>query len=121
MTFFTKKPDIDAHLSSAPKVAILREEGSNCDREMSAAFFMVGFDVADVTVTDLSSGAASLDYFQGLVFAGGFSYSDVLGAARGWAATLLYNEKISAQMGRFRARAGTFALGCCNGAQLMTL
>lgn len=68
---------------SAPRVAVLREEGSNGDREMSAAFYTAGFQVHDVTMTDLVSGDVTLDLFQGIAFVGGFSYADVLGSAKG--------------------------------------
>ncbi|PAV80157.1 hypothetical protein WR25_19946 [Diploscapter pachys] len=104
----------------APKVAILREEGSNGDREMAAVFRMAGFNVFDVTMTDLLGGLR-LDQFRGIAFVGGFSYADVLGSAKGWAAAVLYNEKIRHEFDRFRTRSDTFSFGVCNGCQLMTL
>ncbi|PAV77155.1 hypothetical protein WR25_17366 [Diploscapter pachys] len=104
----------------APKVAILREEGSNGDREMAAVFRMAGFNVFDVTMTDLLGGFR-LDQFRGIAFVGGFSYADVLGSAKGWAAAVLYNEKIRHEFDRFRTRSDTFSFGVCNGCQLMTL
>ncbi|KAH9424854.1 hypothetical protein DERP_012341 [Dermatophagoides pteronyssinus] len=113
--------NIDSHITSAPKVAVLREEGINGDREMIASFFMVGFDVVDITVTDLIDQAVNLDHFRGLIFPGGFSYADVLGSARGWAATLKYNSNVEAQLQRFKHRNDTFSLGVCNGCQLMAL
>ncbi|XP_064256733.1 LOW QUALITY PROTEIN: phosphoribosylformylglycinamidine synthase-like [Passer domesticus] len=104
-----------------PRVAVLREEGSNGDREMAAAFAMAGFQVWDVTTQDLCSGSASLDGFRGLVFVGGFSYADVLGSAKGWAASIRFNPKVRAELERFRTRPDTFSLGVCNGCQLMAL
>ncbi|XP_062368155.1 phosphoribosylformylglycinamidine synthase [Cinclus cinclus] len=104
-----------------PRVVVLREEGSNGDREMAAAFAMAGFQVWDVTTQDLCSGSASLDGFRGLVFVGGFSYADVLGSAKGWAASVRFNPKVRAVLERFRTRPDTFSLGVCNGCQLMAL
>ena len=89
---------IDNHISNAPRVVVLREEGTNGDREMIASLYMVGFEVADVTVTDLISESINLDQFRGVIFPGGFSYADVLGSARGWAATLKFNSKVEAQL-----------------------
>lgn len=117
-TFFV---DIDSHITSAPRVVVLREEGINGDREMIASLYMVGFEVADVTVTDLIAETITLDQFRGVIFPGGFSYADVLGSARGWAATLKFNGKVEAQLERFKRRADTFSLGVCNGCQLMAL
>lgn len=113
--------DVDSRISKATKVAVLREEGINGDREMIASLFMVGFDVADVTVTDLVNQTIDLSQFKGLVFPGGFSYADVLGSARGWAASLLYNQNVKLQLQRFKEREDTFSLGVCNGCQLMAL
>ena len=76
-----------------PKVAILREEGSNGDREMTSAFFAAGFEPWDVTMSDLLSGKATLDGFRGLVFVGGFSYADVLDSAKGWAGIIRFNDR----------------------------
>ncbi|XP_030826570.1 LOW QUALITY PROTEIN: phosphoribosylformylglycinamidine synthase-like, partial [Camarhynchus parvulus] len=106
-----------------PRVAVLREEGSNGDREMAAAFAMAGFQVWDVTTQDLCSGSASLDGFRGLVFVGGFSYADVLGSAKGWAASVLFNGRVRSELERFRTRRtpSAWALGVCNGCQLMAL
>ncbi|XP_029462717.1 phosphoribosylformylglycinamidine synthase [Rhinatrema bivittatum] len=104
-----------------PLVAVLREEGSNGDREMAACLFMAGFEVWDVTMQDLCSGDVTLDVFRGLVFVGGFSYADVLGSAKGWAASVLYNAAVRAQFKAFKQRTDTFSLGVCNGCQLMAL
>uniref|UniRef100_A0A4W3JTM2 Phosphoribosylformylglycinamidine synthase n=1 Tax=Callorhinchus milii TaxID=7868 RepID=A0A4W3JTM2_CALMI len=105
----------------SPRVAVIREEGSNGDREMAAALYMAGFEVWDVTMTDVCHGSITLDMFRGLVFVGGFSYADVLGSAKGWAATVLYNPRARAQFGSFRSRTDTFSLGVCNGCQLLAL
>ena len=113
--------DIDNHFKSAPKVAVIREEGTNGDREMIASLFMVGFEVADVTITDIFKGNLTLEAFRGLIFPGGFSYADVLGSARGWAATMKFNKIIERQLKGFRSRNDTFSLGVCNGCQLMAL
>ncbi|XP_060112179.1 phosphoribosylformylglycinamidine synthase [Heteronotia binoei] len=105
----------------APRVAVLREEGSNGDREMVAAFLMAGFQVWDLNMEDLCSGEMSLDSFRGLVFVGGFSYADVLGSAKGWAASVTFNPRARAQFQAFHRRKDTFSLGVCNGCQLMAL
>jgi phosphoribosylformylglycinamidine synthase len=102
-------------------VAILREEGSNGDREMASAFFHAGFDVWDITMTDLLAGTATLDDFRGLAFVGGFSYADVLDSAKGWAGVIRFNEVLFEQFRRFSERPDTFSLGVCNGCQLMAL
>ncbi|KFO18866.1 phosphoribosylformylglycinamidine synthase [Fukomys damarensis] len=107
--------------SSSPRVAILREEGSNGDREMADAFHLAGFEVWDVTMQDLCSGAIGLDTFRGVAFVGGFSYADVLGSAKGWAAAVTFNSKARAELSRFRKRPDTFSLGVCNGCQLLAL
>ncbi|XP_061211324.1 phosphoribosylformylglycinamidine synthase [Neopsephotus bourkii] len=104
-----------------PRVAVLREEGSNGDREMAAAFLMAGFQVWDVTTQDLCSGSATLDGFRGLVFVGGFSYGDVLGSAKGWAAAVRFHPRARGALERFRQRPDTFSLGVCNGCQLLAL
>ncbi|CAN8032607.1 unnamed protein product [Ixodes persulcatus] len=103
------------------RVAVLREEGVNSDREMAASFFNAGFEAWDVTMSDLLRGSVTLDQFRGLVFPGGFSYADVLGSARGWAAGLLFHEKLAAQLATFKDRPDTFSFGICNGCQLMAL
>ncbi|CAG2101168.1 unnamed protein product [Medioppia subpectinata] len=114
--------NIDNHFKSAPRVAVIREEGINGDREMIASLYMAGFEVADVTITDiLNKRLLTLDAFRGLIFPGGFSYADVLGSARGWAATMKFNDTIEVQLKRFISRNDTFSLGVCNGCQLMAL
>jgi phosphoribosylformylglycinamidine synthase len=104
-----------------PKVAVVREEGSNSDREMSSAFHMAGFEVWDVAMSDLMAGALSLEGFKGLAFPGGFAYADVLDSAKGWAGTIRYNPALLDQFQRFRNRPDTFSLGICNGCQLLAL
>uniref|UniRef100_A0A0A9YYE3 Phosphoribosylformylglycinamidine synthase n=2 Tax=Lygus hesperus TaxID=30085 RepID=A0A0A9YYE3_LYGHE len=104
-----------------PKVAVLREEGSNGDREMAASLLMAGFDVWDVTTQDLIDGSITMDEFRGVIFPGGFSYADVLGSAKGWAACLLFNQELKQQFDSFFKRSDTFSLGVCNGCQLMAL
>ncbi|XP_062608746.1 phosphoribosylformylglycinamidine synthase-like isoform X1 [Saccostrea cucullata] len=104
-----------------PKVAVLREEGSNSDREMAAVLHMAGFEVWDVNMEDLCSEQINLDQFRGLVFVGGFSYADVCGSAKGWAATALFNQSVREQLLKFKERPDTFSLGVCNGCQLMAL
>jgi phosphoribosylformylglycinamidine synthase len=107
--------------SDKPKVAVIRQEGSNGDREMISAFHAAGFEVFDVHVNDLLAETVALDAFQGIVFVGGFSYADVLDSAKGWAAVLKYNPSVLAQLEAFKARPDTFSLGVCNGCQLMAL
>jgi phosphoribosylformylglycinamidine synthase len=104
-----------------PKAAVIREEGSNGDREMTSAFYQAGFDVYDVTMTDLLDGEASLKDFKGIAFVGGFSYADVLDSAKGWAGVIRFNKKIYEQFRSFYDRKDTFSLGVCNGCQLMAL
>ncbi|KAL4565824.1 hypothetical protein LXL04_029930 [Taraxacum kok-saghyz] len=104
-----------------PKVAVIREEGSNGDREMSAAFFASGFEPWDVTMSDLLNGSISLDNFNGIVFVGGFSYADVLDSAKGWAGSIRFNPSVLKQFRDFYNRKNTFSLGVCNGCQLMAL
>lgn len=87
-----------------------------------ASLYQAGFEVADVTVTDiLGRRGLNLESFRGLVFPGGFSFADVLGSARGWAASLQFNQTISEQLQRFKNRPNTFSLGVCNGCQLLAL
>ncbi|XP_011912786.1 PREDICTED: phosphoribosylformylglycinamidine synthase [Cercocebus atys] len=105
----------------SPRVAILREEGSNGDREMADAFHLAGFEVWDVTMQDLCSGAIGLDTFRGVAFVGGFSYADVLGSAKGWAAAVTFHPLAGGELRRFRKRPDTFSLGVCNGCQLLAL
>ena len=104
-----------------PRVAILRDEGSNSDREMSSAFYLAGFEPWDVCMNDLLSGRISLDGFRGLAAVGGFSYADVPESAKGWAATILFNDRLKQQFDAFYERPDTFSLGVCNGCQLFGL
>ncbi len=121
---FTPMPTPPAILnaSSKPAVAIVREEGSNGDREMTSAFFAAGFEPWDVTTSDLLSGTIALDHqFRGVVFVGGFSYADVLDSAKGWAGVIRFNDGLRTQFDTFYNRPDTFSLGVCNGCQLMAL
>jgi phosphoribosylformylglycinamidine synthase len=104
-----------------PEVAILREEGSNGDREMTSAFYQAGFSPWDITMTDLINGRMTLDRFRGLVAVGGFSYADVPESAKGWGAAIRFNEKLREMFGNFYSRPDTFSLGVCNGCQLFAL
>lgn len=108
-------------IATKPSVAVLREEGSNGDREMAASLHMAGFEVWDVTTQDLLNGNITMDRFRGVVFPGGFSFADVLGSAKGWAACLMFNQGIKSQFDSFVRRSDTFSLGVCNGCQLMAL
>src|SRR5574343_924148 len=103
-----------------PKVAILREQGVNSQFEMAAAFEKAGFDPFDVHMSDLQSGRVQLADFKGLAACGGFSYGDVLGAGQGWAKSILFNDALRAQFAAFFQRQDTFALGVCNGCQMMS-
>ncbi len=102
-------------------VAMLREEGSNGDREMAAAFLAAGFEPWDVAMSDLLSGRVTLDRFRGVVAVGGFAYADVLDAAKGWAGSIRFNHDLWAQFEAFLDRPDTFSLGVCNGCQLLAL
>ena len=103
-----------------PRVAILREQGVNGHVEMAAVFHRAGFDARDVHMSDLLSGRVMLSDFRGLVACGGFSYGDVLGAGEGWAKTILYNAALRDAFSAFFARPDTFALGVCNGCQMLS-
>jgi phosphoribosylformylglycinamidine synthase len=103
-----------------PKIAILREQGVNGQVEMAAAFERAGFAPYDVHMSDLQSRRVALTDFSGLVACGGFSYGDVLGAGQGWAKSILFNDQLRAEFEAFFARSGTFALGVCNGCQMMS-
>ncbi len=120
---FTPRPTSAAILAkpNKPKVAILRDEGSNSDREMSAAFYAAGFEPWDITMTDLLAGKITLDAFRGLAAVGGFSYADVPESAKGWAATIKFNQKLADMFLAFYDRPDTFSLGICNGCQLFAL
>ncbi len=104
---------------SGVRAAIIREKGVNGDREMAYSLFLAGFDVKDVHMTDLMSGRETLDDVQMIVFCGGFSNSDVLGSAKGWASGFKWNEKARTTLERFYSRPDTLSLGICNGCQLM--
>jgi len=109
------KPDFSG---ARPKAAVIREKGSNSEREMANALFLAGFDVKDVHMTDLISGREDLTGVQMIAAVGGFSNSDVLGSAKGWAGAFLYNEKANKALKDFFAREDTLSLGVCNGCQL---
>lgn len=101
------------------KAAIIREKGTNGEREMAYSLYLAGFDVKDVMMTDLISGRETLEDINMIVFCGGFSNSDVLGSAKGWAGAFLFNPKAKAALDAFYARKDTLSLGICNGCQLM--
>ncbi len=105
--------------TSGLKAAIIREKGTNGEREMAYALYLAGFDVKDVTMTDLINGEETLEDINFIVFCGGFSNSDVLGSAKGWAGGFLYNEKAHNALTNFYKREDTLSLGICNGCQLM--
>ena len=109
----------DRRTSSGIRAAIIREKGTNGEREMAYALYLAGFDVKDVMMTDLISGRETLEDINLIVFCGGFSNSDVLGSAKGWAGAFLYNPKAKEALDRFYARKDTLSLGICNGCQLM--
>jgi phosphoribosylformylglycinamidine synthase len=115
------EPDIYRDRQGVPKVAILRERGTNGDREMASAFFLAGFEVWDITMTDLLAERISLDDFRGLIFPGGFSFADVMDASKGWSGVIRFNERLAEQFERFYCRPDTFSFGVCNGCQLMAL
>lgn len=118
-THFTgKKPVID-NSKPRPKAAIIREKGSNSEREMANAMYLAGFDVKDVHMTDLISGRENLEDIQFIGAVGGFSNSDVLGSAKGWAGAFLYNEKAKTALDNFFKREDTLSVGICNGCQLL--
>ncbi|EPP4298281.1 phosphoribosylformylglycinamidine synthase, partial [Vibrio navarrensis] len=103
-----------------PKMAILREQGVNSHVEMAAAFDRAGFDAVDIHMSDILTGQAVLDEYQGLVACGGFSYGDVLGAGEGWAKSVLFNAQAREQFEQFFNRQDTFSLGVCNGCQMLS-
>jgi phosphoribosylformylglycinamidine synthase len=109
----------DRREDSGLKAAVIREKGTNSEREMAYAFWLAGFDVKDVTMTDLITGRETLEDVNVIAFCGGFSNSDVLGSAKGWAGAFLYNPKAKAALDNFYAREDTLSLGVCNGCQLM--
>jgi phosphoribosylformylglycinamidine synthase len=115
--FTGQLPVIDVN-TPKPKAAIIREKGSNSEREMANAMYLAGFDVKDVHMTDLISGRETLEDIQFIGAVGGFSNSDVLGSAKGWAGAFLYNEKAHTALKNFFKREDTLSVGICNGAQL---
>ncbi len=115
--FMGRKPIIDSS-KPRPKAAIIREKGSNSEREMANAMYLAGFDVKDVHMTDLISGRETLEDIQFIGAVGGFSNSDVLGSAKGWAGAFLYNEKANTALKKFFDREDTLSVGICNGCQL---
>ena len=118
-TFASMEIDPNRREPTGLKAAIIREKGVNGDREMAYTLYLAGFDVKDVHVTDLISGREDLSDVNFIVFVGGFSNSDVLGAAKGWAGAFLYNEKAKQSLTNFYNRKDTLSLGVCNGCQLM--
>ncbi|GFD82094.1 phosphoribosylformylglycinamidine synthase [Tenacibaculum sp. KUL118] len=118
-THFTGKlTDTVGTVTNRPKAAIIREKGSNSEREMANAMYLAGFDVKDVHMTDLISGRETLEDIQFIGAVGGFSNSDVLGSAKGWAGAFLYNEKANTALKNFFNREDTLSVGICNGCQL---
>ncbi len=120
---FDPEDDIAApylELGARPAIAILREQGVNGQVEMAAAFHAAGFECVDVHLSDVMAGRTSLDRFRGLAACGGFSYGDVLGAGEGWAKTILFNPRARDQFQAFFERTDTFALGVCNGCQMLS-
>ncbi|MCF8274356.1 MAG: phosphoribosylformylglycinamidine synthase [Flavobacteriaceae bacterium] len=115
---FTGKLPIIDNIKPKPKAAIIREKGSNSEREMANAMYLAGFDVKDVHMTDLISGRETLEDIQFIGAVGGFSNSDVLGSAKGWAGAFLYNEKANIALKKFFKREDTLSVGICNGCQL---
>ncbi len=119
---FDLAEDVAAPLISTgarPRLAVLREQGVNGQIEMAAAFDRAGFECVDVHMSDIVAGRVALDGFHGLAACGGFSYGDVLGAGEGWAKTVLFNPRARDQFQSFFARADSFALGICNGCQML--
>lgn len=115
--FDGKKPVIDES-KPRPKAAIIREKGSNSERELANAMYLAGFDVKDVHMTDLITGRETLEDIQFIGAVGGFSNSDVLGSAKGWAGAFMYNEKARVALENFFSRPDTLSVGVCNGCQL---
>jgi phosphoribosylformylglycinamidine synthase len=118
-SFTGKMEDLGLKERSGLTAAIIREQGTNGEREMAYSLWLAGFDVKDVHMTDLISGRETLEGVQFAVFCGGFSNSDVLGSAKGWAGSFRYNEKAAAALKNFFAREDTLSLGICNGCQLL--
>ncbi len=118
LTFDPK--EVFVNTGASPRVAILREQGVNGQVEMGAAFTRAGFEAVDVHMSDLISSRTSLSSFKGYSACGGFSYGDVLGGGQGWAKSILFNAKARKEFEAFFARSDTFALGICNGCQMMS-
>ncbi|MDH5537315.1 MAG: phosphoribosylformylglycinamidine synthase subunit PurQ, partial [Betaproteobacteria bacterium] len=118
LTFDPKEVFINT--GAAPRIAVLREQGVNGQVEMAAAFTRAGFEAIDVHMSDLISGRLSLDSFKGFAACGGFSYGDVLGGGQGWAKSILFNSRARKAFEAFFGRSDTFALGICNGCQMMS-
>jgi phosphoribosylformylglycinamidine synthase len=119
---FDPKEDVAAPFiatGARPQVAILREQGVNSQNEMAGAFDRAGFAAVDVHMSDIIAGRVRLEGFKGLAACGGFSYGDVLGAGEGWAKSILFNARARAEFEAFFNRADSFALGSCNGCQMM--
>jgi phosphoribosylformylglycinamidine synthase len=116
---FNGKLPLNTNTLNRPKAAIIREKGSNSEREMAHAMYLAGFDVKDVHMTDLITGRETLEDIQFIGAVGGFSNSDVLGSAKGWAGAFLYNEKANNALNNFFKREDTLSVGICNGCQLM--
>ncbi len=119
LTFPLPVPPTERLHDRRPKVAVLREQGVNSQREMAAALHRAGFDAFDVHMTDLFAGREALDEYRGLIACGGFSYGDVLGGGGGWAKSILYNDRARELFGDFFARQDAFVLGVCNGCQML--
>ncbi|GAL21688.1 phosphoribosylformylglycinamidine synthase synthetase subunit and glutamine amidotransferase subunit [Vibrio maritimus] len=120
---FDVKEDVAAPYiatGAKPKMAILREQGVNSHVEMAAAFDRAGFEATDIHMSDILTGQAVLEEYQGLVACGGFSYGDVLGAGEGWAKSILFNDQARNQFQNFFHREDTFSLGVCNGCQMLS-
>lgn len=120
---FTPAPTAPDRLlrNDKPKVAVLREEGTNADREMAAACLAAGMQPWDIAMSDLLAGRASLADYRAVMFCGGFSFMDVFGSAKGWATAIRFNDRLRRMFDEFHARPDTLSLGACNGCQLMTL
>jgi len=118
--FPTSVASVPSGLKTKPPIAILREQGVNGEVEMAAAFTRAGFRAVDVHMTAILAGRVSLEDFRGLAACGGFSYGDVLGAGEGWAKSILFNERARAEFAAFFAREDAFALGVCNGCQMVS-
>jgi phosphoribosylformylglycinamidine synthase len=119
LTFPLPSERRQAALAGRPKVAVLREQGVNGQREMAATLDRAGFEAHDVHMTDLLAGRKRLEEYRGVIACGGFSYGDVLGAGEGWAKTILYHARVREMFEAFFARSDAFALGVCNGCQML--